>query len=133
MRIGVVSKSLGVAASKIRFLEAQGLLHPGRTPSGYRHYNETAIERLSFILQAQSFGFTVEELRRFFAEGGGDALRCELVIVHMTKKLDELGRNIDRACAMRDRLIDGINDIKSRVQTREHQTKLPLRWGMKDT
>jgi MerR family copper efflux transcriptional regulator len=133
MRIGVVSKLFGVAASKVRFLEAQGLLHPGRTPSGYRHYNETAIERLSFILQAQSFGFTVEELRRFFAEGGGDALRCELAIVHMTKKLAELGRNIDRACATRDRLIDGINDVKSRVQTQEHQTKLPMRWGMKDT
>jgi hypothetical protein len=45
----------------------------------------------------------------------------------MTKKLDELGRNIDRACAMRDRLIDGINDVKTRAQAREHQTKLPLR------
>jgi len=123
MQIGVVTKLFGVTASKVRFLEAQGLLHPGRTPSGYRHYNETAIERLSFILQAQSFGFTIEELRRFFAEGGGGASRCELVVVHMTKKLDELRRNIDRACATRDRLIEGINEVKTRVQMREHQNR----------
>jgi MerR family transcriptional regulator, copper efflux regulator len=133
MRIGVVSKLFGVAASKVRFLEAQGLLHPGRTASGYRHYNETAIERLSFILQAQSFGFTIEELRRFFAEGGADAPRCEIVIEHMTNKLAQLGRNIDRACATRDRLIENINDSKTRIQMREHQTKMPLRWRMKNT
>ena len=125
MRIGVVIRLFGVTASKVRFLEAQGLLHPGRTPGGYRHYNKTAVERLSFILQAQSFGFTIEELRRFFAEGGGDPLRCEVVIEHMTKKLEELHRNIDRACATRDRLINGINDVKTRAQTREHQTKTP--------
>jgi MerR family transcriptional regulator, copper efflux regulator len=126
MRIGVVTKLFGVTASKVRFLEAQGLLHPGRTPSGYRHYNETAVERLSFILQAQSFGFTIEELRRFFAEGGTGASRCELVIEHMTKKLDELGRNIDRACATRDRLIGGISDAKARLQ---HSTKTTVRPG----
>jgi len=123
MRIGVVIKLFGVTASKVRFLEAQGLLHPGRTPGGYRHYNKTAVERLSFILQAQSFGFTIEELRRFFANGGGDPLRCEFVIEHMTNKLEELHRNIDRACATRDRLINGINDVKTRVQSREHLTK----------
>jgi phage shock protein A len=52
-------------------------------------------------------------------------LRCEVVIEHMTKKLDEIHRNIDRACATRDRLINGINDVKTRAQTREHQTKTP--------
>jgi DNA-binding transcriptional MerR regulator len=98
-------------------------LHPGRTPSGYRHYNDAAVERLSFILHAQSFGFTILELRRFFAEGEGDALRCELIIKHMTKKLDELSRNIDRACVMRDRLIAGIHAAKTRAQMREYQTR----------
>ena len=123
MQIGVVAKLFGVTASKVRFLEAQGLLHPDRTPGGYRHYNKTAVERLSFILQAQSFGFTIEELRRIFAEGGSEPLRCEFVVEHMTKKLEELRRNIDRACAMRDRLIDGINDVTARAHTRERLAK----------
>ena len=133
MRIGVVTRLFGVTASKVRFLEAQGLLHPGRTPSGYRHYNDAAVERLSFILHAQSFGFTIVELRRFFAEGGNDALRCEFVIEHMTRKLDELGQYIDRACAMRDRLIAGIREAKTGAQMREYQTRAPLPPAMKDT
>ena len=39
--------------SKIRFLESQGLLDPERTPSGYRKFYETDIERLRWILQQQ--------------------------------------------------------------------------------
>jgi len=40
--------------SKIRFLESQGLLDPERTPSGYRKFYEPDIERLRFILRAQT-------------------------------------------------------------------------------
>jgi DNA-binding transcriptional MerR regulator len=39
--------------SKIRFLEAEGLLTPERTPSGYRTYSEDDVERLRYILAAQ--------------------------------------------------------------------------------
>ena len=35
-----------VTISKIRFLEAQGLLDPERTPSGYRKFYEADVERL---------------------------------------------------------------------------------------
>ncbi len=39
--------------SKIRFLESQGLLDPERTPSGYRKFYESDIERLRWILRQQ--------------------------------------------------------------------------------
>ncbi len=42
-----------VTISKIRFLESQGLLDPERTPSGYRKFYETDIERLRWILRHQ--------------------------------------------------------------------------------
>nr|WP_226913374.1 MerR family transcriptional regulator [Gephyromycinifex aptenodytis] len=42
-----------VSISKIRFLEAEGLIKPDRTPSGYRSFNESDVERLRYILQAQ--------------------------------------------------------------------------------
>lgn len=42
-----------VSISKIRFLEAEGLITPERTPSGYRRYSGADIERLRFILSAQ--------------------------------------------------------------------------------
>ncbi|HUQ38621.1 MAG TPA: MerR family transcriptional regulator [Acidimicrobiales bacterium] len=46
-----------VTISKIRFLESQGLLDPERTPSGYRKFYDTDVERLRWILQQQRENF----------------------------------------------------------------------------
>jgi DNA-binding transcriptional MerR regulator len=42
-----------VSVSKIRFLESQGLIDPGRSDSGYRQFDQTDLARLKFILQQQ--------------------------------------------------------------------------------
>lgn len=42
-----------ISISKIRFLEAEGLLSPERALSGYRKYAEADIARLRYILKAQ--------------------------------------------------------------------------------
>ncbi|GAB2970434.1 MerR family transcriptional regulator [Amycolatopsis acidiphila] len=42
-----------VTISKIRFLESEGLVQPGRTPSGYRQFAPADVERLRFVLSAQ--------------------------------------------------------------------------------
>jgi DNA-binding transcriptional MerR regulator len=42
-----------ITVSKIRFLEAEGLIEPERTPSGYRKFAPADTERLRFILAAQ--------------------------------------------------------------------------------
>ena len=42
-----------VTISKIRFLEAEGLVEPQRTPSGYRKFSNRDIERLRYVLGAQ--------------------------------------------------------------------------------
>lgn len=42
-----------ITISKIRFLESEGLIHPERTPSGYRRFSVADYERLRFILTAQ--------------------------------------------------------------------------------
>ncbi|GAA1701754.1 MerR family transcriptional regulator [Propioniferax innocua] len=42
-----------ISISKIRFLEAEGLISPVRAPSGYRRYSEADIERLRYILRVQ--------------------------------------------------------------------------------
>ena len=43
----------GITASKLRFLEDKGLVHPARTASGYRKFSRTDIERLRRILEMQ--------------------------------------------------------------------------------
>ena len=57
-RIGAVLALLqpefpDLTISKLRFLEAEGLVTPHRAGSGYRYYAAADIERLRFILTAQ--------------------------------------------------------------------------------
>lgn len=42
-----------VTISKLRFLESEGLIHPPRTPSGYRSYRDVDVERVRYILRQQ--------------------------------------------------------------------------------
>jgi len=42
-----------ISVSKIRFLEAEGLIQPARSPSGYRKFGPADVERLRYILTAQ--------------------------------------------------------------------------------
>ncbi|MFJ4679973.1 MULTISPECIES: MerR family transcriptional regulator [unclassified Kitasatospora] len=42
-----------VTISKIRFLEAEGLVEPQRTPSGYRKFSAADVERLAYVLRMQ--------------------------------------------------------------------------------
>ena len=42
-----------ISVSKIRFLEAEGLLSPARSPSGYRRFSPADVDQLRFVLTAQ--------------------------------------------------------------------------------
>ncbi|KUN85457.1 MerR family transcriptional regulator [Streptomyces griseoruber] len=58
MSIGTVLNALRdefpeVTISKIRFLEAEGLIEPQRTPSGYRKFSAQDVERLGHVLRMQ--------------------------------------------------------------------------------
>ena len=58
MSIGTVLEILlpsfpDLKVSKIRFLEAEGLITPERTPSGYRRFTAADVDRVRFVLNAQ--------------------------------------------------------------------------------
>lgn len=60
--IGAVLRELktdhpDISVSKIRFLEAAGLVSPGRTASGYRTFTQADVDRLRYILTAQQERF----------------------------------------------------------------------------
>ena len=65
MRIGEVAAGAGVSVRAVRYYEEQGLLSAQRSPSGQRHYGETAIDRVRLIQQLYAAGLsskTVAEL-----------------------------------------------------------------------
>jgi DNA-binding transcriptional MerR regulator len=51
--VSVKTEFPDITISKIRFLEAEGLIEPERTPSGYRKFYAQDVERLKSILRMQ--------------------------------------------------------------------------------
>ena len=51
--VAVKTEVPDITISKIRFLEAEGLIEPERTPSGYRKFYTDDVERLRSILRMQ--------------------------------------------------------------------------------
>lgn len=62
-----------VTISKIRFLEAEGLISPERTPSGYRKFYEEDVARLRAILTLQRDRFMPLKVIRQRLDGGNGA------------------------------------------------------------
>jgi DNA-binding transcriptional MerR regulator len=50
---GLKAEFPDISISKIRFLEAEGLISPERAPSGYRRYDTADVERLRYVLSVQ--------------------------------------------------------------------------------
>ena len=67
LTIGEVAQRCGVAASALRFYEAEGLIRSERTASGHRRYSRAVIRRVAFIVFAQKVGLSLDEVRRELA------------------------------------------------------------------
>ena len=117
MQIGELARRFGVASSKIRFLEDEGLVRPvRRTRAGYREYDESSAEALAMILQAQSLGFTLEEIKGALADTKRHGLRHDYLIGQIARKLTELDRHIAQAQELRTRLVCASNELKARLK-----------------
>jgi len=61
-----------ISTSKIRFLEAEGLIEPARSRSGYRRFSAADIERLRYILTMQRDSYLpLRVIRERLADAGG--------------------------------------------------------------
>jgi MerR family transcriptional regulator, redox-sensitive transcriptional activator SoxR len=65
--IGELGRRTGVAASALRFYEAQGLIRSSRSFGGQRRYPREVLRRVAFIRIAQRVGLTLEEIRAALA------------------------------------------------------------------
>jgi MerR family transcriptional regulator, redox-sensitive transcriptional activator SoxR len=63
LTIGALSERAGVAASALRFYEAEGLIHATRSEGGQRRYTRDTLRRVSFIRVAQQVGLRLDEIR----------------------------------------------------------------------
>lgn len=62
--IGALAKAAGVTTPTIRYYEDIGLLpKPERNASGQRVYDDSDVERLTFIRRCRDFGFSIDQVR----------------------------------------------------------------------
>jgi MerR family redox-sensitive transcriptional activator SoxR len=63
LSIGEVAERTGVAASALRFYEAEGFLTATRTDGGQRRFAREVLRRVAFIRVAQRVGLSLDEIR----------------------------------------------------------------------
>jgi len=62
LTIGQLADRTGLSISAIRYYETQKLVTPERNAGGQRRFLRSDIRRLSFVLIAQQFGFTIAQI-----------------------------------------------------------------------
>tara|TARA_R110002020_G_scaffold14638_13_gene51852 strand:- start:2350 stop:2754 length:405 start_codon:yes stop_codon:yes gene_type:complete len=72
LTIGGLAGAGGVGVETIRFYQRKGLLRTPTRQSGIRRYGPEDLRRLRFIRQAQTAGFTLEEIRELLALDASD-------------------------------------------------------------
>jgi DNA-binding transcriptional MerR regulator len=66
-RISQLAERVGIRPTTLRFYEQVGLLPARRSPSGYRVYDDTAVDRLRFVAAAKRLGLPLDEIRDLLA------------------------------------------------------------------
>ena|SRR5918994_6969991 len=67
LTIGEVTQRSGLAASAVRFYEAEGLVASTRTAGGQRRFERHVLRRLAFVRAAQQVGLSLDEIRAALA------------------------------------------------------------------
>ena len=90
LTIGKLASSAGVGVETVRFYQRRGLLDtPGRA-DGIRRYGSDDLRRLRFIRQAQSAGFTLEEIKELLVlDATDDRARARDLAAARVKALDD--------------------------------------------
>jgi DNA-binding transcriptional MerR regulator len=105
LKIGDVARQSGVGIETLRFYEGRGLIKPtARTESGYRLYDRSIFDRLSFIKKSQSVGFTLDEIARIVDEAQHGRRPCAEVRSLAAQRLAELDRKLAELQRYRDEL-----------------------------
>ncbi len=114
--IGQVAKGAGVSVQAVRYYERLGLLPPThRTPAGYRIYGPESVDRLRFIRQAQSLGFSLDEIKEILRLRYEGQSPCTCVSRLLRQKLERIEHEIRELVRFR-------HDLR---KTLERSKKLP--------
>jgi len=103
--IGWIAKEAGVNAQTVLYYERRGLLRPsGRTASGYRLFDDKAVQRIRFIKRAQELGFSLKQIATLLALQEEQTATCSEVSHMAASHLKEIEGKIHDLERMRKAL-----------------------------
>jgi MerR family copper efflux transcriptional regulator len=95
LRSGTLAKATGVSTDTIRHYENIGVLpRASRTPSGYRLYPESAVERVLTVQRALRIGFSLAELANVLKARDAGGVPCQRVYKLAKDKLKGITADI---------------------------------------
>ncbi|MBA3511251.1 MerR family transcriptional regulator [Sphingomonas sp.] len=98
LTIGKLAAAGGVGVETIRFYQRKKLLEQPTRDGGFRRYGSEDVRRLRFIRQAQSAGFTLEQIRELLElDATDDRPRARELARARVKALDEKIAELKRA------------------------------------
>lgn len=95
LKVSELAERAGVSADTVRYYEKEGLLRePERTQSGYRQYDDAALERLHFIRGAQTLGLKLGDIKELLAIRDRGACPCGHTKQLLEQRVAELDAEI---------------------------------------
>lgn len=104
--ISRAAEQAGVGVETIRFYERRGLIkQPARPRSGgYRSYDDSIVERIRFIRQAQDLGFSLREIADLLSMRADPAADSRDVRARAMRKREDVERKIAKLQRIRGAL-----------------------------
>ncbi len=97
MKVRHLAKSANVTPETVRYYTREGLLTPTRDPdNGYKIYNTAALQRLQFILQAKSIGFSLSDIKNIIDDAEKGQSPCPMVRDLLADKITETEKTIKK-------------------------------------
>jgi DNA-binding transcriptional MerR regulator len=108
MLINEIAKITGISAHTIRFYEKSGLIEGKRDETiksnNYFHYDEETIEKLEFITDAKSVGFTIREIGQVIDTWYNNRFSKEEKICILEEKLQSLEQKLKEIKQMKKQI-----------------------------
>jgi DNA-binding transcriptional MerR regulator len=135
MKIGELAALSGLAASRIRFYEASGLIAKARRlPNGYRVYPQQTLRLLEIIATAQAAGFPLEEIRHLLPTPGQQTWNRERLLTSLIRKVDQIDAMQQRLKKTRQQILCVIRRIENKPSELGCMTNLEfVMASLKDT
>lgn len=113
MRISEVAARSGLSTSTLRYYDSIGLIEAQREPNGYRTYDETVLEQLSFIDEAKQLNLPLPEIAELLGVVSGDT--CTRVRDVLHPKLEQRLREVDERLKVLQQLRRRLAEATDRV------------------